>query len=457
MSELWGLTEEQYAQLEGEVVGLLARLLRADTSNPPGDVTPAVSVLEEYFARNGITLTLAGETPSLVNCVARLDGSGGGSSLLLLGHTDVVPADATEWTEPPFSGLVKDGYVWGRGALDMKNQVAAQAVALVRLARRAAAGETLRGDLVFAATADEETGDHCGAKWLLEHHPGLVRTDFVINEGGFEMLEMGERRLYTIHAGEKGYAGCRIVVHGRGGHGSMPQHRGSVAHGLAKIVLALEEYDPEVITTRTPVEFIEYAVADPQLRRRLKDPVTARAALRELVASDPDAARVIEPQLGLTFATTGIRLGDWAVNVIPSRGAVIVDCRLLPGQGEADVRREVARALAGVAASWELEFLNCVGSNQSPCQSVLRDAIGATMRELVANADVICAHSSGFTDSAHVRAAYPGVVAYGFTPFITEDGAAISPRVHGRDERIAVRDLVFQTVFSERLAGRLLA
>ena len=457
MTERWGLTEGQYAQLEEEVVDLLSRLLRADTSNPPGDVTAAVSVLEEYFARNGIALTLVGETPSTVNCVARLDGSGGGPSLLLLGHTDVVPADATEWMEPPFSGLVKDGYVWGRGALDMKNQVAAQAVALMRLARRAAAGETLRGDLVFAATADEETGDRCGARWLLEHHPDLLRADFVINEGGFEMLALGERRLYTIHAGEKGYAGCRIVVRGRGGHGSMPQHRGSVAHSVAQIVLALEEYDPEVLTTRTPVEFIEHTVADPQLRRRLKDPATARAALRELAARDPDAARVIEPQLGLTFATTGIRLGDWAVNVIPSRGAVIVDCRLLPGQGEADVRREVARALAGVAASWELEFLNFVGSNQSPSESALRDAIAATMGDLVVNADVICGHSSGFTDSAHFRAAFPGVVAYGFTPFIAEDGAAISPRIHGRDERIAVRDLVFQVIFAERMAHRLLA
>ena len=457
MSERWGLTEEQHAELEVEVVDLVSRLLRADTSNPPGDVTPAVRVLEEYFAGNGIALTLVGETPELLNCVARLEGSGGRPSLLLLGHTDVVPADATEWTEPPFSGLVKDGYVWGRGALDMKNQVAAQAVALVRLARRVAAGERLRGDLVFAATADEETGNRCGARWLLEHHPDLVRTDFVINEGGFDMLAIGERRLYTIHAGEKGYAGCRIVVHGRGGHGSMPQHRGSVAHGLAQVVLALEEYDPEVLTTRTPVEFIDYVVADSQLRRRLKDPVTARSALRELAARDPDAARVIEPQLGLTFATTGIRLGDWAVNVIPSRGAVILDCRLLPGQGEADVRREVARALDGVAASWELEFLNCVGSNQSPGESALRDAIGETMGDLVSNADVICEHSSGFTDSAHVRAAFPGVVAYGFTPFIAEDGAAISSRIHGRDERIAVRDLIFQVVFAERMAHKLLA
>lgn len=458
MSERWGLTERQYAELEGEVVGLLSQLLQADTSNPPGDVRPAVRVLEDYFAANGIEVTVVGEAPERPNCVTRLDGAGGGPSLLFLGHTDVVPAaDAAQWSRPPFSGLVSDGYVWGRGALDMKNSVAAEAVALVRLARRAAAGERLRGELVLAATADEETGDHCGARWLTQHHPALLRTDFVINEGGFEMLRAGGRRLYTIHAGEKGYAGLRIVVRGRGGHGSMPQHHGSVAHSLARIVAAIEEYDPEVLTTRTPLELIDARVEDADLRRRLKEPATARAALRELAAADPDAARQIEPQLGLTFATTNITVGNGAINVIPPEGEIIVDCRVLPGQTREDVRRELSRALAGIEASWELEFLNFEGSNQSPVTSALRDAIDVTMAELIPDGDVIGAHSSGFTDCAHLRSAFPAAVCYGFTPFFAEDAAAIAPRFHGRDERVAVADLVVQTVFLERLARRLLA
>ncbi len=457
--ERWGLSERHYAALEEEVVGLLARLLQADTSNPPGDVTPVARVLQEYFGEHGVDLTVVGEVPERPNCVARLKGVGGGPALLFLGHSDVVPVtDAEEWAEPPFSGRVKDGYVWGRGALDMKNTVAAEAVALARLAR-AAAGEAgrLRGDVVFAVTADEETGEYCGAEWLTEHHRDLLRADYVINECGHEMLRRGDRRLYTIHAGEKGYAGSRVVVHGRGGHGSMPQHEGSVAYAVAEVVRAIEAYDPDVLRTRTPAEFIEAMIADTELRGRLLDGATARAAVRELAAVDPNAARIVEPQLGLTFATTNISVGNGAINVIPSRGEIIVDCRVLPGQTEDDVRREFGQALAGVDASWELELMNFCGSNQSPTRSALRDAIVAVMEELVPDGDVICEHGAGFTDCTHLRNAFPDAVCYGFTPFIEEEGAVISGRLHGRDERIAVRDLVLQTIFLERLAQTLLA
>ncbi|MEZ5124871.1 MAG: M20/M25/M40 family metallo-hydrolase [Thermoleophilia bacterium] len=453
----WGLSAREYADVEAEVVGLLSRLIQADTSNPPGDVTSAARVLEEYYAANGMPVTTVGEVDERPNCVARLGGAGGAPTLLLLGHIDVVPAvDADEWTEPPFSGVVKDGYVWGRGALDMKNMVAAEAVALVRLARAAATGDRLRGDLIVASTADEESGDFCGAKWLTEQHPDLVRCDYVLNEGGFEMLHVGDRRLYTIHAGEKGYANSRIVVHGHGGHGSMPQHERSVAHAVARVVKAIEEYDPEVLTTRTPVELIDYHVRDADLRRRLMDPATARDAVRELAVTNPDVARLIEPQLGLTFATTNITVGHGAVNVIPGRGEIIVDCRVLPGQTPDDVRREFEAALKGVAADWEFDCFCFTGANQSPPTSALRDAIGATMAELVPDGDVICENSAGFTDCTHFRAAFPDTVCYGFTPFVEETAAAITPRFHGRDERISVADLVFQTIFIERTARQLL-
>jgi acetylornithine deacetylase/succinyl-diaminopimelate desuccinylase-like protein len=420
-------------------------------------VTAAARVLEQYFCDNGVTPTLLGESPELPNCIARLAGEGEGPSLLMLGHLDVVPAEAAEWTEPPFSGLIKDGYVWGRGALDMKNQLAAQAVAFVRLARRTKGGEKLRGDLVFAATADEETGERCGAKWLLENSPELVRTDFVINEGGMDLFEAGDRRLYTIHAGEKGYAACRITIHGRAGHGSVPLHRDNAIHGLAHVIGAFERYEPEVSTARLPAAFIDRAVADPGLRERLKDPVSARAALRDLAAVDAAVAATIEPVLGLTFSPTIVRAGGAAVNVIPSRAQVTVDCRLLPEQTADDIRREITRALAGIEEPWEMELLNFMPGSESPARSPLRDAIAATIVEFVPDAEVLCGHFSGFTDSAHFRSAFPDVVAYGFCPFIVEGAATIRPRLHGVDERIAVRDLVLQTRFFERLAARLLA
>lgn len=445
------------AGLEEEVVELLSRLIQADTSNPPGDVTPAARVLEDYFRSNGVPASLLGEARELPNCVARLRGDGDGPSLLMLGHLDVVPADGEGWTYPPFSGLVKDGYVWGRGALDMKNQVAAQAVAFVRLARRAAAGEKLHGDLVFAATADEETGERCGAKWLLKSAPELLHTDFIINEGGMDMFEVGSRRLYTIHAGEKGYAACRITIRGRAGHGSVPLHHDNAIHGLAHVIEAFERYEPEVSIARLPVAFIDRVVADPHLRERLKDPTSAHAALRDLAAVDVAAAATIEPILGLTFSATIVHAGGAAVNVIPSHAYVTVDCRLLPGQSAEDIRREVERALVRIEEPWEMELLNCVPGSESPAQTPLREAIATSIAERVPHAEVLCGHFSGFTDSAHFRSSFPNVVAYGFCPFVVENAATIRPRLHGVDERIAVQDLVFQTQFSELLATRLLA
>ena len=443
--------------LQDEVVGLLSRLIRADTSNPPGDASAAARVLAQYFRDNGVAATLIGERPELPNCIARLAGGGDGPSLLMLGHLDVVPAEATEWTQPPFSGLVRDGYVWGRGALDMKNQLAAQAAAFVRLARRAAAGERLRGDLVFAATADEESRARCGARWLLQNAPRRVHTDCVINEGGMDMFEVGDRRLYTIHAGEKGYAACRVTIRGRAGHGSVPLHHDNAIHGLAHVIAAFARYEPEVSTAHLPAAFIDRVVIDPRLRARLKDPASAHAALRDLAAVDAGAAATIEPVLGLTFSPTIVRAGGEAVNVIPSHAEVTVDCRLLPGQSAEDIHREVARALADVEEPWEMELLDFMPGSESPAHSPLREAIAATIAELVPEAEVICGHFSGFTDSAHFRAAFPGVVAYGFCPCIVEGAATIRPRLHGIDERIAVRDLVLQTQFSERLATRLLA
>lgn len=442
---------------KNEVVKLLSLLIKADTSNPPGDATSAAKVLENYFRNNGVTSRIIGETRELPNCVARLPGEGSRPSLLMLGHLDVVPAVAKEWTHPPFSGLVKDGYVWGRGALDMKNQVAAQAVAFVRLAQRTATGEKLRGDLVFAATADEETGDHCGAKWLLDNAPDLVHTDLLINEGGMDMFEMGDRRLYTIHAGEKGYATIRIIIHGRAGHGSMPLHHDNAMYGLAYVIQAFEHYEPEVSPARLPTAFIDRAITDPHLRERLRDPTSARAALRDLAAVDAACAATIEPILGLTFCVTVARAGGAAVNVIPSSAEVTIDCRLLPGQSTDDMRREVARALADIKSPWEMELLNFAPGSESPTETPFRDVITSSITELTRGAEVICGHFSGFTDSAHFRSSFPDVVAYGFCPFIVENGATIRARLHGVNERIAVKDLIFQTKFFERLATRLLA
>ena len=440
-----------------EVVGLLGRLIRADTSNPPGDVRPAVAVLEEYFASRGVPCSVVGEAPELGNVLARLPGSGGGPSLLLFGHTDVVPAVDDGWTEPPFSGRVRDGYVWGRGALDMKNQVAAQAVAFVRLAHAAEDGARLRGDLVFAATANEEAGDQCGAKWLFAQRPDLVHTDLAINEGGWGLRRPGAGPLFLVYSGEKGHATVTIRVSGHGGHGSMPRHTDNAITGLGEVLTAIAAHEPEVMEERIPAGLIETTVADSALCARLKDPATAQRAVRELALTDPGLAAVIEPLFGVTLSATVARTRGDAVNVIPDTAEVKVDCRILPGQSAADVYREVERALSCVGARWHITSCDLVEGSSSAAEGPLLDAVTETLAAFVPGSHVFPVLCPGFTDATHVRETFPDSVAYGICPFVEEDFRDLSPRFHAVDERIAVADLVLQAEFYERLAARVLA
>jgi len=197
-----------------EVADLAQRLIRLDTTNPPGNETLAAELLRDYLGAAGVQCELYARVPERANLVARLPGSGDGPNLLFLSHTDVVLADAAEWSADPFGGELRDGEVWGRGALDMKGQVAASAVALASLARD---GFEPAGDLVFAATADEEVGAGFGAQWLCEAHPDAVRCDFCINEGSGDRVELNGRAWWFCSTAEKLSAPFRLRVRGRSG------------------------------------------------------------------------------------------------------------------------------------------------------------------------------------------------------------------------------------------------
>src|SRR5437762_12440878 len=205
------------ADLRAETVRLLGDLIRIDTTNPPGNETPAAELVAAYLGDSGVEATLVGRVPERANLVARLPGRGDGPSLLLLGHTDVVLADPDEWSVPPFSGEVRGDEVWGRGALDMKGQVAANAVALASLARE---GFEPSGDLILAATADEEVGDAFGLEWLCDAHPDAVRCDYAINEGAGDRVQLGDSTFYECTTAEKLTAPFRVFVKGRSGHAS---------------------------------------------------------------------------------------------------------------------------------------------------------------------------------------------------------------------------------------------
>jgi acetylornithine deacetylase/succinyl-diaminopimelate desuccinylase-like protein len=448
-----GLTRDERRELQRETIALLARLLQADTTNPPGNETRAALVLQEYFAGHGLDAQLVGDLPDRQNLIVRLSGARRGPRLGLLGHLDVVPAEADEWTLPPFCGAVRDGYVWGRGATDMKNQVAAQAVAVTRLAR---AGAPFAGELLFMATADEERGDYCGARWLVRQRPDLVRCDYLLNEGGGTYSVVDGTRLYPLTVGEKAFADFRITVRGPGGHGSVPQHDHNPVERLGRVISAIADHEAAVFVAPFTARYIDRLVADRRLGERLKDPAQARAAIRELHATDPESACEIEPLLGITFSPTILHGGGAAVNVIPSHASVDIDCRILPGYTGDDVRREVDAALAGIDG-WEFAWTDLTDANESPVPTPLSAAVERVMDVLVPGAEVIPLHLCGFTDSRWFREAFPDIVAYGFCPFVAEDTATMGGREHARDERIAVEDVPFQTRFFELLVGELLA
>src|SRR5213082_1237755 len=201
--------------LRDEVTEVLRDLIQLDTVNPPGNETAAAEYLRAYLERSGIACELYARVPERANLVARIPGRGDGPRLLFLSHTDTVLADASEWKVDPWSGALLDGEVWGRGALDMKGQVAASAVAIASLARE---GFEPAGDLVFAATADEEVGDDFGLSWLCSEHPDAVRTDYCVNEGGGDRIPLGDRAFYLCSTAEKMSAPFTLRVHGRSGH-----------------------------------------------------------------------------------------------------------------------------------------------------------------------------------------------------------------------------------------------
>src|SRR5437660_7805601 len=205
--------------LREEVTEVLQELIRLDTTNPPGNETRVAEFLRDYLGDNGVECELIARAPERANLVARIRGNENGPRVLLLSHTDVVLADPSEWQTDPFGGELRDGEVWGRGALDMKGQVAAEAVAVASLARE---GFEPSGELIFAATADEEGGAGFGAQWLCEAHPEAVGADYCINEGSGDRVEIAGRPYYFCSTAEKMSAPFRLRVRARSGHASMP-------------------------------------------------------------------------------------------------------------------------------------------------------------------------------------------------------------------------------------------
>jgi len=458
-------------QPAAEAEELLARLIRFDTVNPPGNERPAQEYLADHLTRAGFECELLGAEPDRPNLVARLraDGADGadradradrvtgedGPTLCYLGHVDTVLADPTAWTHDPWSGDLADGFLWGRGALDMKSQVAAEVAAAASLGR--SGWRPARGELLIVAVVDEETGGQLGAQWITETHPEKVRCDLLVNEGGGAVFEYGGKRCYGVCCAEKGVFRFTLSTDGVAGHASMP---GMGDNALLKMAPVLERFaarQPSYRPTSEPLAFLRGIGEDPE------DPQAAVARLR---AADPRLAIMFEPMLGVTFTPTRIRASE-KINVIPSHAELRVDCRVPPGLGEDEVLAGLEEVLGAPAAMnseppsdarppWRIDFTERVVGNRSPMHSQLMDEIAAWVAEHDPGSSVVPVILPGFTDSRHFRLAFPECVAYGFFPQRHQTLLQTAPLIHGADERIDVRDLAFATELFGDLATRIL-
>jgi acetylornithine deacetylase/succinyl-diaminopimelate desuccinylase-like protein len=411
--------------LREETVELLRELIRLDTVNPPGNETRAAESLRSYVEDNGVRCELFAKVPDRANLVARIPG-GGGARLLLLSHTDTVLADASEWQVDPWSGELRDEHVWGRGALDMKGQVAASAVAIASLARE---GFEPSGDLIFAATADEEVGEDFGLQWLVRAHPEAVRCEYALNEGAGDRLELGGRVLYLCSAAEKMSAPFTLAVHGRSGHASMPGIADNALVKAARLIERLDAYRPERTLGPETAAFLEVLTGE--------RPTGVEEALGRARAIHPLAGDLVEPLLSLTLSPTMV-MASQKRNVIPARCDVTVDCRLLPGQLPAAVE-PLIRELLG-EGSYELEWIEAWGGTRSTMESPLWDAVETFVEGLEPGAQLAPVMVAGFTDSHWLREAF-GTVAYGFFPMRAMDPELAARLIHSADERAHVDDL----------------
>jgi acetylornithine deacetylase/succinyl-diaminopimelate desuccinylase-like protein len=450
-----------WAQAHETLVETLQDLIRIPSVNPPDPAAPdgemrAARYLAGRLAALGLEPELVEPVPGRGSVHARLRGDGtGGDPFLLLSHLDVVPAPPERWTQPPFAANIADGYVYGRGAVDMKGMIALELGVIERLVAEArSAGRDpardpipgLRRDLLFTCSADEEAGATDGARWLATHRPDWLRAAGAVNECGGVSVTVAGRRLYPIQVAEKGFVPYRIHVSGTWGHGSMPREDNAAVLAAA-IVTRLAAPGP-IRLTPVMIRFLEAAAAAlPReaaagLRRVASGELDAESTDREIDRlCDPMYARALRALVRDTFSPDLISSGV-KYNVIPGDAVVEVDCRLLPGSSEADIRAEVERRIGpDLLAACRIERMAWGEPVESPAEGPLWDVLVETLRDHDPEAVPLPVMAPFATDAKST--ALVGTPTYGFSPLRLEPDERFLERFHGVDERISLDALRF--------------
>lgn len=433
-------------EIKEEVTNLLSELIQIDTTNPPGNETKAAKFLAKDLEKDGFKCELFESTSGRGSVTTRLKGTGKKPSLLLLSHLDVVAANPKEWSVPPFSGKVKDGFVWGRGALDMKGMTAIEAMVLKLLKKN---GVKLKGDVILAATADEEKGGEAGAGWLVRNHLDKVKADYVINEGGGTAVPIGGTDFFTIQTAEKGIYWFKVKAKGRPGHGSIPGAADNAIMRMNKVVEKLGNHRSKMMLVPAVKQFLTMVAEENEVVKKavsalFKDPDMGDQVLDLLAQTDSVMAEELRARLRMTVTPTMIN-GGVKENIIPSECEAVFDCRVLPGQTPESAKAEIMSLLKNVPLEkLEFETIQANEPSESPPDTPLYDLIAKVTKEFEPKCVVAPILLTGGTDSRFFRKM--GSPSYGFQPVKCDIPYGEMQRtIHGIDERISTANLVFGT------------
>ena len=431
------------SEITAEAVCLAQQYIKIDTTNPPGNEAAAADFLEAFLNNEGISTTRFEGAPGRANVYARLRGDGSKKALMLVHHMDVVPANPDEWSEPPFAGIVRDGYLWGRGSLDNKGPGIMEVLSFVLLKRL---DIPLKRDVVLLAVADEEQGGGKGARFMAEHHCDLMAdVEFALNEGGV-MLEVSENQFrYGVEFAQKAPLWLEITAEGPQGQASSPSPA-AATHALIGALARLERFEfPIVVADAVQTVFAARAASMPSaartpylnLRKALGD-----AEFLDKFMGDPNNARMVRNTLAITILT-----GSPKENVLPSKASAVVDIRLLPGQSPDAVIDELKQTIDDPAIS--IRTILSSTSHAASIDTELFRAIDALVARQDPGAKVVPSFISGFTDCNVFRE--KGITCYGFMPM--RFALADFHRFHGRDERLSTADLGLGTLLLHELVS----
>jgi acetylornithine deacetylase/succinyl-diaminopimelate desuccinylase-like protein len=413
---------------------LLQRLIRFDTTNPPGNEAECISFINGLLTKAGIETTILARMPERPNLIARLRGQGNISPLLLYGHVDVVTTVNQKWQNPPFEGKLVDDFVWGRGALDMKGGIA---MMLASFLRAKAEGLNLPGDVVLVIVSDEETGGDFGSKYLVENHSDLFEgIRYAIGEFGGFTLYIGKRRFYPIMVGEKQKCWMRATIRGPGGHGSIPVRGGAMAR-LSRLLQKLDKNRlPVHITRVASLTFKTVALSLGGLKGLIVGQLTNPLLTNSLLNLLGERGRLFDPLLHNTVSAT-ILHGSEQINVIPSEISVELDGRLLPGYHPDDMIAELHQL---IGSDIELEVIRFDPGPVEPDMGLF-DTLADILRKADPDGIPIPLLLSGATDGRFFSRL--GIQTYGFLPMPLPENLNFSQTIHGANERIPVEALDF--------------